>query len=73
MGSYKKRKDENQAKFMKLFGRFRFQRGATDIISCHLYHWKNSINNNGLKGAVLADLTKVFDIIGHDIIIAIFN
>ena len=33
-------------------------------------HWKMSLDNNGLAGAILMDLSKAFDTINHHLLIA---
>ena len=35
-----------------------------------LEKWKNILDNNGYAGAVLMDLSKIFDTINHDFLIA---
>ena len=52
---------------------FRKGYGAQDSLLAMLEHWKSAVNKRKVFGALLTDLSKAFECLSHELIIAKLN
>ena len=49
---------------------FRKRFGTQDALTSLIEKWKSSLDHNGYAGSVLMDLSKAFDTLNHELLIA---